>query len=95
MKTLEIVVTPEDIEQGQRHNAFGCPLALALGRQIDLLPGEEVIVGLSTASVGIFGSNVRRGFRLDTSAKAFVKQFDAGLLQPDQSYRLTLREEAL
>ncbi len=81
MKTIEIEVTSEDIENGVPGDACRCPIALAVERQI----------GCTVQSVGqgkiylrrhsSFGVNYSvEGYNLPAKAARFVQWFDTALI---------------
>ena len=70
MKTIEVVMTQEDIDSGTPRFPDACPLCLAIKRSIPWT--DTTLVIMNTA-------NTRYGhLDLPEIAKDFIKKFDAG-----------------
>lgn len=74
---LEIEVTEEHIENGERYMGDRCPIALAVQEEeSDLF---SVAVGGERADVSWFeGSYTEKSYRLGPDGRAFVRAFDRG-----------------
>jgi hypothetical protein len=72
---LEIEVTQEDIECGERNNQDSCPVARAARRKL----GRKVRVNVGSMEVsGKFGPHrPGRFYKLDEATKEFIRDFDA------------------
>lgn len=69
---MEIEVTQEDIEKGQRHRSLSCPVALAVNRAFN---GGSIYVGSSH----IYDENDgMRTIDLPIEAISFIRVFDSG-----------------
>jgi hypothetical protein len=73
MTAMRIVVTPDDIKKGKRHNPTACPIAHAMRRAF----GRRVSVEASYARV-TYPDRVAV-YRLPAEARRFIDCFDVGL----------------
>ncbi len=71
---MKITIEPRHLTAGVRHNAYQCPVALALAEAT----GGPCSVGYSRYNVGR-NTNQWRTYRMTQRAAKFVKQFDRGL----------------
>jgi len=76
MKQLKFTITEEDIEKGNRHNAFNCPIALAVNRQYPVLE-RGCVVSLKYLNHGL--ERKRTSYTLGDDLENFVKNFDNNL----------------
>lgn len=68
---MKVVVTEEDIKEGQRHSARYCPIARAIVRSKHVSPYD--------VSVGILDMRIDDSeYSLPLVARSFVANFDAG-----------------
>lgn len=68
-RTVTINVTQEDIDNGKRRTAYGCPVWLALSR---VFPGKSIATDSHSGSIGFWYFDTPR------AVSAFINMFDAG-----------------
>ncbi len=71
-KLLKINVTQRDIDEGSRCNPSECPVALAIGRELD----EVVKVGLIFVTIGNYAFGDTAHLPLPRAALDFIHEFD-------------------